>query len=68
MYASDSIELLTKSGLQFKKHETDGIDPMVFSELFITSGFVLSDRIKWLSFHRWVIIITDIAHIICICM
>jgi len=51
MYAADSIELLTKSGLQFKKHETDGIDPMVFSELFITSGFVLSDRVKWLSFH-----------------
>jgi len=52
MYAQDSIELLTNSGIQFKKHETDGIDPFLFSELFITSGFVLEDNVKWLSFHR----------------
>jgi len=51
MYAVDSIELLTNSGLQFKKHETDGIDPLLFSEFFITSGLVLTDSVTWLSFH-----------------
>jgi len=51
MYAQDSIELLTNAGIQFKKHETDGIDWRLFSEYFITSGFLLNDNVKWLSFH-----------------
>ena len=52
MYAQDSIELLTNSGIQFKKHEEDGIEPLYFAELLMTSGIVLLDNIKWLSFHR----------------
>lgn len=52
MYAQDSIELLTNSGIQFKKHEEDGIEPLYFAELLMTSGIVLMDNIKWLSFHR----------------
>uniref|UniRef100_A0A182IKF8 poly(A)-specific ribonuclease n=1 Tax=Anopheles atroparvus TaxID=41427 RepID=A0A182IKF8_ANOAO len=51
MYAQDSIDLLLNSGIQFKKHEEDGIDPLDFAELLITSGIVLMDNIKWLSFH-----------------
>ncbi|XP_034246999.1 CCR4-NOT transcription complex subunit 7 [Thrips palmi] len=51
MYAQDSIELLTNSGIQFKKHEEDGIEPLYFAELLMTSGIVLMDNIKWLSFH-----------------
>lgn len=51
MYAQDSIELLQNSGLQFKKHEEEGIDPMDFAELMMTSGVVLMDNVKWLSFH-----------------
>ena len=51
MYAQDSIELLTNSGIQFKKHEEDGIEPLYFAELLVTSGIVLMDNIKWLSFH-----------------
>lgn len=51
MYAQDSIELLQNSGLQFKKHEEEGIDPLDFAELMMTSGIVLMDNIKWLSFH-----------------
>jgi CCR4-NOT transcription complex subunit 7/8 len=52
MYAQDSIDMLTSCGIQFAKHETEGIDPMEFSELLITSGIVLNDAIKWVSFHR----------------
>lgn len=51
MYAQDSIDLLQNSGIQFKKHEEEGIDPSDFAELLMTSGIVLIDNIKWLSFH-----------------
>lgn len=52
MYAQDSIELLTSSGIQFKKHEEEGIETLYFAELLMTSGVVLCDGVKWLSFHR----------------
>lgn len=51
MYAQDSIDLLQNSGIQFKKHEDEGIEPLEFAELLMTSGIVLMDNIKWLSFH-----------------
>lgn len=53
MYAQESIELLDRSGIKFKQHEELGIDVEHFAELLITSGIVLSDEIKWLSFHRY---------------
>lgn len=51
MYASESIELLTKSGIDFGKHTTRGIDPLKFGELLITSGLVMFPDVKWISFH-----------------
>ncbi|RWS02872.1 CCR4-NOT transcription complex subunit 7-like protein [Dinothrombium tinctorium] len=51
MYAQDSIDLLQNSGIQFKKHEEQGVDPYDFAELLMSSGIVLSDNVKWLSFH-----------------
>lgn len=51
MYAQDSIDMLQNSGIQFKKHEEEGIDPLEFAELLMTSGIVLVDDVKWLSFH-----------------
>jgi len=51
MYAQDSIELLQKSGIQFKKHEDEGIDPHQFAELLTTSGVVFMENVTWLSFH-----------------
>ena len=52
MYAQESIDLLRKSGIQFERHETDGIEPDIFAELLIPSGVVLMEDINWLSFHR----------------
>lgn len=52
MYAQDSIDLLIKSGINFQKHEDLGIDIHRFGELLISSGFVLLDDVKWISFHR----------------
>jgi len=51
MYAIDSIDLLTKSGLNFKLHEEKGIDVNEFGALLITSGLVLTDEVCWISFH-----------------
>lgn len=51
MYAQDSIELLTTSGIQFKKHEEEGIETLYLAELLMTSGVVLCEGVKWLSFH-----------------
>ncbi|KAK9493468.1 ribonuclease H-like domain-containing protein [Lipomyces doorenjongii] len=51
MYSSDSIDILTKSGVDFKKHEEYGIDASTFAELFISSGLVLEDGVKWISYH-----------------
>ena len=50
MYAQDSIELLQNSGLQFKKHEEEGIDPMDFAELYsFLSGSDFSFQIELLA-------------------
>ncbi|KAG9104021.1 hypothetical protein FRC06_006101 [Ceratobasidium sp. 370] len=53
MYSADSIELLQKAGLDFSRHEDlqYGIKPNDFAELLITSGLVLFEDVKWISFH-----------------
>ncbi|KAF3930116.1 hypothetical protein ABW19_dt0206844 [Dactylella cylindrospora] len=51
MYAQESIDLLTKSGIDFKRHEDYGINVSQFGELLISSGLVLLDNVKWISFH-----------------
>jgi len=51
MYAEDSIELLRKSGINFEKHEEDGIIPEQFAQYLIASGLVLLPEAKWLAFH-----------------
>lgn len=51
MYAQDSIDLLQRSGIDFEQFEARGIDPHLFGELLMTSGLVLNENVKWLSFH-----------------
>lgn len=51
MCAEDSIELLQRSGINFQRHDQEGIDGMQFAELLISSGLVLSDDIYWITFH-----------------
>jgi CCR4-NOT transcription complex subunit 7/8 len=51
MYAPESIELLKQSGIDFNRHEKEGIDVNYFGELLVTSGLVLFDNVKWVSFH-----------------
>jgi len=51
MYAEDSVELLQNSGIQFERHEREGIETVHFAEILLVSGIVLLDSVKWLSFH-----------------
>lgn len=51
MFAQDSIELLKTSGIDFPKFEEFGIDVQEFGELIMMSGLVLSEDVRWVSFH-----------------
>ncbi|KAJ8419700.1 hypothetical protein Cgig2_028429 [Carnegiea gigantea] len=51
VYASDSIELLKQCGIDFKKNNEMGIDSIRFAELLMSSGIVLNDSMKWVTFH-----------------
>ncbi|KAI9500104.1 CCR4-NOT core DEDD RNase subunit [Coemansia spiralis] len=51
MYAQESIDLLSKSGIDFRKNEEYGIDAFHFGELLTDSGMVLLKNVRWVSFH-----------------
>lgn len=42
---------MTNSGIDFNQHQRRGIDVNDFGEVLITSGLVLMDSVKWISFH-----------------
>jgi len=47
----ESINLLELAGIDFKKFQERGIDMDHFGEVFTTSGLVLNESIKWITFH-----------------
>jgi len=51
VYAEASIVLLKNSGIEFENHRSFGIEPSEFAELLLSSGLVLMDNVKWLTFH-----------------
>jgi len=51
MYAQDSIDLLIRSGIDFSRNEKEGIDVNEFGEVLTSSGIVLNEDVKWISFH-----------------
>jgi len=59
-YAQDSIELLSQSGVDFKEHSERGIDVNDFAALLTTTGLVLNEDIRWISFHS----IYDFAYLL----
>ena len=44
--------MLTEAGIQFKRHEEEGIQVEKFAELLTSSGLVLSEDITWITFAR----------------
>ena len=51
IHAKDSIDLLKRSGINFKAHAERGIDANKFGALLIASGLVLTEEVCWISFH-----------------
>ncbi|KAL4654339.1 hypothetical protein ACB092_01G371300 [Castanea dentata] len=51
VYANDSVELLSQSGIDFMKNNEKGVDARRFSELLMSSGIVLNDTVHWVTFH-----------------
>ncbi|OXB69676.1 UNVERIFIED_CONTAM: hypothetical protein H355_010761 [Colinus virginianus] len=51
MYAQDSIDFLKQSGVDFAEQESRGIDVEQFGELIMSSGLVMNEHVKWISFH-----------------
>jgi len=51
VFAHESIDILTKSGIDFDELEKKGIDSREFSEAFTVAGVALNDSICWISFH-----------------
>ncbi|XP_038971976.1 probable CCR4-associated factor 1 homolog 7 [Phoenix dactylifera] len=47
----DSIDLLRRSGIDFKKNRECGVDALRFAELLMSSGVVLNDSVQWIAFH-----------------
>ncbi|KAK2739429.1 hypothetical protein FQN57_006558 [Myotisia sp. PD_48] len=51
MYAQESTTMLAKAGIDFVRHKRNGINPLDFGALLITSGLVLLEDVHWVSFH-----------------
>lgn len=51
MYAQDSIDLLKRAGIDFKKQGERGINTDDFGEALISSGLVMNPDVKWIAFH-----------------
>lgn len=49
--AQESIDLLKKTGIDFKTHEERGVDSRRFAELMMSSGVVLNESMHWITFH-----------------
>uniref|UniRef100_A0A915CMC4 poly(A)-specific ribonuclease n=1 Tax=Ditylenchus dipsaci TaxID=166011 RepID=A0A915CMC4_9BILA len=51
LYSTESIELLRTAGIDFAKHQTNGILMEDFGELLTTSGLLVEPHITWITFH-----------------
>lgn len=47
----ESINLLKEAGIDFEELAEHGIDPMMFSDLLMSSGLVINPDVFWITFH-----------------
>ncbi|VDK54162.1 unnamed protein product [Gongylonema pulchrum] len=51
MYSQESVDLLRNAGIDFGRHQVEGIRMADFGELLTTSGLIVDAKITWLTFH-----------------
>lgn len=51
MFNQESIDYLASVGVDLQMHAEQGIDASQFASALITSGLVISEDIRWISFH-----------------
>jgi CCR4-NOT transcription complex subunit 7/8 len=51
MYATNAIELLQQSGIDFSRFNSDGINVFDFSQLLYTSGLIMNQDVHYITFH-----------------
>eukprot|EP01055_Gregarina_sp_Pseudo9_P001682 Gregarina_sp_Pseudo_9__1681@NODE_2135_length_1133_cov_27_210238_g1969_i0_p1_GENE_NODE_2135_length_1133_cov_27_210238_g1969_i0NODE_2135_length_1133_cov_27_210238_g1969_i0_p1_ORF_typecomplete_len352_score43_25CAF1/PF04857_20/8_4e45RNase_T/PF00929_24/0_14_NODE_2135_length_1133_cov_27_210238_g1969_i0781094 len=51
VHAQDSIEFLTQNGVDFSLCESEGINPQKFGALLVESGLIMTEDVRWVSFH-----------------
>ncbi|KAL6005386.1 hypothetical protein ACLOJK_005953 [Asimina triloba] len=49
--APDSMELLMKTDINFAMNYYYGIDPARFGRLMVSSGLVMNESVRWITFH-----------------
>ncbi|KAI4335570.1 hypothetical protein L6164_014206 [Bauhinia variegata] len=50
-HAEDSIKMLSENGMDYRRNNENGVDVRRFSELLLTSGVVMNDDVRVITFH-----------------